>query len=66
VLHQKHAENFFNLKGRFQLWAQKGTGEQQARLLTQASLLLPCALLRPELEPTLEVEEILSVLLVDV
>lgn len=35
-------------------------------LCQQASLLLPCALLRPELEPTLEVEEILSVLLVDV
>ncbi|CAG7952781.1 unnamed protein product [Penicillium nalgiovense] len=34
-IHQRHSENFFNLKGRFQLWAQKGAEEQQARLLTQ-------------------------------
>lgn len=34
-VHQKHYENFFNFKGRFQLWAQKGAAEQQARLLTQ-------------------------------
>ncbi|KAJ5385414.1 hypothetical protein N7517_003325 [Penicillium concentricum] len=33
-MHQKHTENFFNLKGRFQLWAEKGKEEQQARLLT--------------------------------
>jgi quercetin dioxygenase-like cupin family protein len=34
-IHQKHYENFFNFKGRFQLWAQKDSNEQQARLLTQ-------------------------------
>lgn len=34
-IHRKHYENFFALKGRFQLWAQKGEQEQQARLLTQ-------------------------------
>lgn len=34
-IHQAHYENFFNFKGRFQLWAQNGDGEQQARLLTQ-------------------------------
>ncbi|PLB44973.1 quercetin 2,3-dioxygenase [Aspergillus steynii IBT 23096] len=34
-IHQKHYENFFNFKGRFQLWAQHGDGEQQGRLLTQ-------------------------------
>jgi quercetin dioxygenase-like cupin family protein len=34
-IHQKHSENFFSFKGRFQLWAQKGKEEQQARLLTQ-------------------------------
>ncbi|KAL4760929.1 RmlC-like cupin domain-containing protein [Aspergillus foveolatus] len=34
-IHQRHYENFFNFKGRFQLWAQKGDGEQEARLLTQ-------------------------------
>lgn len=34
-IHQEHYENFFNFKGRFQLWAQHGDGEQQARLLTQ-------------------------------
>ncbi|KAL4803122.1 RmlC-like cupin domain-containing protein [Aspergillus unguis] len=34
-IHQKHYENFFNFKGRFQLWAQKGDGEKQGRLLTQ-------------------------------
>ncbi|KAJ5683620.1 hypothetical protein N7462_006785 [Penicillium macrosclerotiorum] len=33
--HRTHYENFFSFKGRFQLWAQKGDGEQQARLLTQ-------------------------------
>ncbi|KAJ5110617.1 hypothetical protein N7532_001152 [Penicillium argentinense] len=34
-IHRKHYENFFAFKGRFQLWAQKGESEQQARLLTQ-------------------------------
>ncbi|KAL4951764.1 RmlC-like cupin domain-containing protein [Aspergillus filifer] len=34
-IHQKHYENFFAFKGRFQLWAQKGDGEQQGRLLSQ-------------------------------
>lgn len=34
-LHKKHYENFFAFKGRFQLWAQKDDGEQEARLLTQ-------------------------------
>ena len=35
-IHQAHYENFFNFKGRFQLWAQKDKeDEQQARLLTQ-------------------------------
>ncbi|KAE8147332.1 RmlC-like cupin domain-containing protein [Aspergillus avenaceus] len=34
-IHRKHYENFFNFKGRFQLWAQYGEDEQQARLLTQ-------------------------------
>lgn len=40
-IHQKHYENFFSFKGRFQLWAQKDQRgqreqrEQQARLLTQ-------------------------------
>ncbi|RDW83642.1 cupin domain-containing protein [Aspergillus mulundensis] len=34
-IHQKHYENFFAFKGRFQLWAQKGDGAQEARLLTQ-------------------------------
>ncbi|KAL5356166.1 RmlC-like cupin domain-containing protein [Aspergillus floccosus] len=34
-IHQTHYENFFNFKGRFQLWAQHGDGEQQGRLLTQ-------------------------------
>ncbi|KAF2027084.1 RmlC-like cupin [Setomelanomma holmii] len=34
--HQQHFENFFNLKGRFQLFAEpKGSGEQQSRTLTQ-------------------------------
>ncbi|KAH7072129.1 quercetin 2,3-dioxygenase [Paraphoma chrysanthemicola] len=34
--HQRHFENFFNLKGRFQLFAEpKGSGEQEARTLTQ-------------------------------
>ncbi|KAI0469880.1 quercetin 2,3-dioxygenase anaerobically complexed with the substrate kaempferol [Xylariaceae sp. FL0804] len=32
-IHQEHYENFFNYKGSFQLWAQKGDGEQQARAL---------------------------------
>ncbi|KAJ5667847.1 uncharacterized protein N7477_006417, partial [Penicillium maclennaniae] len=34
-IHRRHYENFFAYKGRFQLWAQKGDSEQQARLLTQ-------------------------------
>lgn len=34
-IHQAHYENFFNFKGRFQLWAQKDDAEQQGRLLTQ-------------------------------
>ncbi|KAB8226835.1 hypothetical protein ETB97_003904 [Aspergillus alliaceus] len=34
-IHRTHYENFFNFKGRFQLWAQYGEEEQQARLLTQ-------------------------------
>lgn len=35
-IHHKHYENFFNFKGRFQLWAQKDEQhEQQGRLLTQ-------------------------------
>ncbi|KAL4789559.1 RmlC-like cupin domain-containing protein [Aspergillus venezuelensis] len=34
-IHQKHYENFFAFKGRFQLWAQKGDDEQQGRLLSQ-------------------------------
>ncbi|KAI9371147.1 quercetin 2,3-dioxygenase [Aspergillus egyptiacus] len=34
-IHQRHYENFYNLKGRFQLWAEKGESGQQARLLTQ-------------------------------
>lgn len=34
-IHQRHYENFYNLKGRFQLWADKGDSGQQARLLTQ-------------------------------
>lgn len=34
-IHQKHYENFFNFKGRFQLWAQKDEDQQQGRLLTQ-------------------------------
>ncbi|KAJ5537747.1 hypothetical protein N7494_007226 [Penicillium frequentans] len=34
-IHEKHYENFFSFKGRFQLWAQKDDDEQQARLLTQ-------------------------------
>lgn len=32
-IHQRHYENFFNSKGRFQLWAQKGDQEQQTRVL---------------------------------
>ena len=32
-IHQRHYENFFNYKGRYQLWAQKGDGEQQSRIL---------------------------------
>ncbi|OKP03397.1 Quercetin 2,3-dioxygenase [Penicillium subrubescens] len=34
-IHRKHYENFFSFKGRFQLWAQKGDNEQQARVLTR-------------------------------
>ncbi|RAL04488.1 cupin domain-containing protein [Aspergillus ibericus CBS 121593] len=34
-IHRTHYENFFSFKGRFQLWAQHGDGEQEARLLTQ-------------------------------
>ncbi|CAI7663997.1 unnamed protein product [Penicillium viridicatum] len=34
-IHQRHYENFYNLKGRFQLWAEKGNSGQQARLLSQ-------------------------------
>lgn len=34
-VHRTHYENFFALKGRFQLWTQKDAKEQQARLLTQ-------------------------------
>jgi quercetin dioxygenase-like cupin family protein len=34
-IHHKHYENFFSFKGRFQLWAQKGDNEQQARVLTR-------------------------------
>jgi hypothetical protein len=34
-IHRKHYENFFSFKGRFQLWAQKGDNEQQARVLAQ-------------------------------
>ncbi|CAI7678966.1 unnamed protein product [Penicillium pancosmium] len=34
-IHRRHYENFFALKGRFQLWAQKSGSEQQGRLLTQ-------------------------------
>ena len=34
-IHQTHYENFFNFKGRFQLWAQHGDDEQEGRLLTQ-------------------------------
>jgi mannose-6-phosphate isomerase-like protein (cupin superfamily) len=34
-IHHVHYENFFNVKGRFQLWAQYGDEEQQTRLLTQ-------------------------------
>ncbi|KAF7915480.1 uncharacterized protein EAE98_011083 [Botrytis deweyae] len=33
-IHQKHYENFFNLKGRFQLWTEKD-GDSETRLLTQ-------------------------------
>ncbi|KAJ5592308.1 hypothetical protein N7537_009212 [Penicillium hordei] len=34
-IHQRYYENFYNLKGRFQLWADKGNSGQQARLLSQ-------------------------------
>ncbi|KAJ5930950.1 hypothetical protein N7466_006443 [Penicillium verhagenii] len=34
-IHEEHYENFFAMKGRFQLWAEKDGNEQQARLLTQ-------------------------------
>ncbi|CAJ2509275.1 Uu.00g143010.m01.CDS01 [Anthostomella pinea] len=33
-IHRRHYENFFNYKGRFQLWVQKDNGEQQARVLS--------------------------------
>jgi hypothetical protein len=34
--HRRHYENFFNLKGRFQLFVEpKGSCEQQSRILTQ-------------------------------
>ncbi|KAL2819584.1 quercetin 2,3-dioxygenase [Aspergillus cavernicola] len=33
-LHQRHHENFFNSKGRYQLWAQKDNGAQQTRILS--------------------------------
>ncbi|KAH8883441.1 quercetin 2,3-dioxygenase [Thozetella sp. PMI_491] len=32
-IHQTHYENFFNFKGRFQLWGQKEDREQQARVI---------------------------------
>lgn len=32
-LHQTHYENFFNLKGRYQLWAQKDNGTEQTRII---------------------------------
>lgn len=32
-IHERHYENFFNYKGRFQLWTEKD-GDEQARLLT--------------------------------
>ncbi|KAJ0415433.1 RmlC-like cupin domain-containing protein [Aspergillus carlsbadensis] len=32
-IHQRHYENFFKLKGRYQLWAQKGNETQQSRVL---------------------------------
>ncbi|KAL3472264.1 quercetin 2,3-dioxygenase [Aspergillus californicus] len=32
-IHQQHHENFFNSKGRYQLWAQKGNATQQTRVL---------------------------------
>lgn len=32
-IHQAHYENFFCMKGRFQLWTEKD-GDQEARLLT--------------------------------
>jgi quercetin dioxygenase-like cupin family protein len=32
-IHQQHYENFFNLKGRYQLWAQKDNGTQQSRII---------------------------------
>jgi quercetin dioxygenase-like cupin family protein len=32
-IHQRHYENFFNLKGRYQLWAQKGNATQQSRII---------------------------------
>ncbi|GAW16897.1 hypothetical protein ANO14919_063430 [Xylariales sp. No.14919] len=33
-IHQRHYESFFNYKGRLQLWAQKGDGEHESRILT--------------------------------
>jgi hypothetical protein len=33
--HQRHYENFFNFKGRFQLWSQYGNETQQTRVLSQ-------------------------------
>ncbi|KAL3457562.1 quercetin 2,3-dioxygenase [Aspergillus heterothallicus] len=32
-IHQRHYENFFNLKGQYQLWAQKDNATQQSRIL---------------------------------
>ncbi|RDW85233.1 RmlC-like cupin [Coleophoma cylindrospora] len=32
-LHERHYENFFNFKGRFQLWSQYGNETQQTRIL---------------------------------
>lgn len=34
-IHQRHYENFFNFKGRFQLWSQYGNETQQTRVLSQ-------------------------------
>lgn len=34
-LHKAHYENFFNFKGRFQLWTQTANETQSSRILTQ-------------------------------